>query len=114
MNRNEDKFYKISLIVCLMIILGQSIYMFIYIKMNKTPDMNTDESGAKALVDNMSFLRPFELRSENYTLSPEIKIMDENGKAWSFKNLLETKKAALIYRFSETHCDLCINQHFEN
>jgi replication fork clamp-binding protein CrfC len=82
--------------------------------MNKTPDMNTDESGAKALVDNMSFLRPFELRSENYTLSPEIKIMDENGKAWSFKNLLETKKAALIYRFSETHCDLCINQHFEN
>jgi hypothetical protein len=59
----------------------------------------------------MSFIRPFELQSEGYNLSLEVMLQGENGKLLSFKDLLEGKESILIYRFSETQCDLCIIQH---
>jgi peroxiredoxin len=113
MKISDIKIYKVLLIVCLFILLAESLFMVCYFNNhNEKQKTNVDDSFAQVLVDNMSFLRPFELQSEEYTLSSEIMIKDEDGQSLSFNDIFENDEYVLVYRFSEMHCDICINQHF--
>jgi hypothetical protein len=111
----EIKIYKTLLIMCLIILSAESMFMVYsynnHIE-NKKQTTGIDDSFAKILVDNISFLRPFELQSEEYALSPETIICNEDGQLFTFNDIFENDEFVLVYRFSEMHCDICITQHF--
>jgi hypothetical protein len=108
------KTYKILLFTCLLILLVESI-LLVYSTNNHVKDKKqttgVEDSFAKVLVDNMSFLRPFELQSEGYTLSSETIIRDEDDQLLTFNDIFDNDEFVLVYRFSEMHCDICIVQH---
>jgi hypothetical protein len=114
MKVSEVKVYRLLLMSCLFILLVESMFMVYSYnhKEDKKQTRNADDSYAKVLVDNMSFLRPFELQSERYILSPETVIRDEDGQLLSFNDIFGDDEFVLVFRFSEMHCDICINQHF--
>jgi peroxiredoxin len=115
MKISEIKIYRILLVTCLLILSAESllmVYLYNNHDANNKHTTGTDDSFAKVLVDNMSFLRPFELQSEEYTLSPETVIRDEDGQLLSFNDIFGNDEYVLVFRFSEMHCDICINQHF--
>jgi len=74
-------------------------------------DENSKSSASDVLLRNMSLLKPFELQSEGYELKPDIKVFDEAGMQVSLHNILGDNSSILVYRFSEMHCDICIEQH---
>jgi hypothetical protein len=114
MKISETGVYKILFTACLLIISAESIFMVClhsgHDKFQKQT-AGVEDSFAKMLVDNISFLRPFEIQSEGYTLSPETVIRDEDGQLLTFNDIFEDNEYVLVYRFSEMHCDMCINQH---
>ncbi|MDR1368622.1 MAG: hypothetical protein LBJ72_00655 [Dysgonamonadaceae bacterium] len=101
--------FLISLSVA--IIALSTFYFLFQVSQKQQESEHTESSVSDILVQNMSFLKPFELQSEGYELSPKLKIMEETGKEVVFLDLLGEYESVLIYRFSETHCDLCIEQH---
>jgi hypothetical protein len=111
----EVRAYKISLFTCLLILSAESV-LLVYLSNNHDNDKKqtagAEDSFAKVMVDNMSFLRPFELQSEGYTLSSEAIIRDENDRLLTFNDIFGNDESVLVYRFSEMHCDICIVQHF--
>jgi hypothetical protein len=110
----ETKIYRILLFTCLLILSAESVFI-VYLYNNHVQDKKQtagiEDSYTKMLVDNMSFLRPFELQSEEYALSPETIIRDEDGQLLTFNDIFENDEFVPVYRFSEMHCDICITQH---
>jgi peroxiredoxin len=77
----------------------------------KTEKKEKTESTSDIILKNMLLLKPLELQSEGWKLSPELKITETTGKEMSIGDIFGNQNAVLIYRFSETHCDICISQH---
>jgi hypothetical protein len=102
----SEKTYKVLFFSCLSILLGVCVYVFSYEKNNPVEKMSDS-----TLVDNISLLKLYELESEGFKLSPELMVEDETGKKIYLKDIVKDKGKVLIYRFGETHCDLCIIQH---
>jgi hypothetical protein len=60
----------------------------------------------------LSIVKPIELQSEGFMLSPDYILSDESGNLMKFNDIFGSDSSIIVYRFSEMHCDLCVEQHF--
>jgi len=101
---------NIFLLLLCIIALISFIYSFLWIPLSKRNEL-AESTEKSVFEDNLIFLRPYELRSENAEIPEKTKVINENGDTILLFDLMKVKGTLLVYRFNETHCDACIEQH---